>query len=122
MKKIMKKTITAVICAMLLAATMGMTALAASGDIWGSLFGNTGYATVENTSGSTRYCSVTLREYDYSPSNYTLVTANSGTISSGNTITATGEISKLHAQGYGYVYKSSVYQSGVEWTQNTQIK
>lgn len=122
MKKIMKKTITAVICAMLLAATMGMTVLAASGDIWGSLYGSTGYATVENTSGTTRYCVVTIREYDYNENNYTVVSGNTGTISSGNTISATGEISKLHAKGYGYVYKSSAYQSGVEWTDKTYIK
>lgn len=122
MKKIMKKTITAVICAMLLAATMGMTVLAASGDIWGSLNDNRGYATLMNTSGTTRYCVVTIREYDYNPNNYTVVSGNTGTISNGNTITTSGKISKLSAIGYGYVYKSSAYQSGVEWMETTQIK
>ena len=49
MKKIMKKAITAIICAMLLVGTMGMTALATSGDIWGNLSGNWGTASLQNT-------------------------------------------------------------------------
>ncbi|MBD5095706.1 MAG: hypothetical protein HDT40_01665 [Lachnospiraceae bacterium] len=122
MKKIMKKAITAIICAMLLVGTMGMTALAASGDIWGNLSGNWGTATLQNTSGNTRYCVITIRQYDYDPSKYTLVSSNQAVMSSGNTVTTRGEISDMHAIGVGLVYNSAQYQSGIGWRDTTQIK
>ncbi|MDE5872482.1 MAG: hypothetical protein K2H07_01065 [Lachnospiraceae bacterium] len=123
MKKIMRKAITAVVCAMLLVGTMGMTALAAYGGISGSLKDDVGTVTMQNTSGTTRKCYLTLREYNgYNSSNYNIVSSNSGTISSGNTISTSGKITKEHAKGVGLIYNSSESQSGVASTLTTQIK
>ncbi|MCM1128246.1 MAG: hypothetical protein NC429_17480 [Lachnospiraceae bacterium] len=122
MKKIIKKAITAVVCAMLLVGTMGMTVLAANGQIWGSLNGSWGSATVKNTGGTTRYCYVAIRQYDTDPNQYTIVSSNAGVLSNGNTITTGGWITKNSAIGFGMVYNSSPQQSGVSWTETTRIK
>ena len=122
MKKFIKKAITAVVCAMLLVGTMGMTALAANGQIWGSLDGSWGTVTLKNTGGTTRYCYVVLREYDTGPSQYNIVSRNSGVLSNENTISTGGTITKKAATGVGMVYNSSPSQSGVSWTGTTRIK
>ncbi len=104
-------------------ATMGMTVLAANGQIWGDLHNKEGSVTLKNTSGTTRKCSISLREYDgANSSNNNLVSNNSGNISSGNTISTSGIINKEHAIGVGLIYNSSASESGVASTLRTYIK
>lgn len=122
MKNIIKKISTMVLGVSLLVATMGVTAMAASGNIYGSLNGTYGSVTLQNTSGNIRYCVITLRQYNSSESNYSTVSANSGNLSSGNTITTSGPVYDTHAVGVGYIYNSGSSNSGVALTKKTYIK
>lgn len=120
--KLLKKAVTPVICAALLIATMGLTAFAATnGMVTGDLGNSTGIAKLKNMSDGSRYCQVMIRESN-NTSSYTTIAYNSGCISSGNTISTSGKITKSHAKGVGLIYNSGAPESGVAWSQSKQIK
>lgn len=108
---------------MMMVATMGMTALAASsGVLTGALSNDTATATLKNTSEGKRFCQVTVLEYDNNPNVTSTVAVSSGNISPGNTVSASGKVSKAYARAVGSVYNSETQQSGVAKSYNTQIK
>lgn len=118
----MKKFICRLVCCSMLILGSVATAFAAtSGTLTGSLSNSWGTAKLKNTSGSSRYCNVYIKQYDYA-SSITIAATNTGVISSGNTISASGTISKLHAKGVGNIYISNSYQSGIGKTLTTDIK
>lgn len=117
-----KKAVMPVICAALLLATMGMTALAAtSGSLVATQKNGTAVATLKNSNGNTRYCHVMIRASSNGRS-YTTTATKSGRIASKKTITVTKAIQSKFVQGVGVIYKSGAPESGAAWSETVQIK
>lgn len=120
-----RRLATPLICGAVVLASVGATALAAVGEVSGSLVNNNGTVTLKNTSGSARYCTTYLRRYnegDDIDKIYEAYKYNSGVISNGNTIASSGIITTDHARGYGSVYAGTASMVPVEYTIWTQVK
>lgn len=119
-----KKIAIGIVCSLMIVATMGITVLAAgSGYLSVGLSGNTAYATLTNTSGSARYCAVSIYEYNGANVNEaTLVASNTGVVADNASISTSGTVTKEHAIAYGYVYNSSSPSSGVAASYSKPIK
>lgn len=111
-RQLWKKAVTPVICAALLLATMGMTALAAtSGALVGTQKNGTAEAKLKNSNGNTRYCHVMIRASS-NGSSYTTTATKSDRTPSGKTITATAAIQSKYVRGVGVIYNSGAPESG----------
>lgn len=122
LKKIAKKLAGCALCGTLLVGTMGMTSFASSGSISGSCFNNSASASLLNSIGSTRYCNVVIKQSANSQSYNDSIASNGGVVSSGNTISTSGVLTKTHARGYGIIYTSKAPQSTIAWTDYTQLR
>lgn len=111
------------VCAAMLTMTMGLSVFAATtGKVTGSLNNSIAKATLTNKSSGTRYCQILLQESNNQTTGYETIKSNSGVIATNNKISASGEINKLHARGYGEIYLSTSPSAGVAWSQISSIK
>lgn len=116
MKERIKKLATPIICGAVVLASVGATAFAAgTGSITGRMTGNFAKVTLNNTSGSTRYCCVAINEYDdaLNPIYYT-VNVNSGNISDGKSLLTSGTVEMKYALGQGSIYRGGSPLSGID--------
>ena len=120
-KSLLKKVSLGIVCVATIAGTMGMTAFAASGYVYGYMTGNQGTATCVNTSGYNTYCEVFLLESNNINTRST-VNQSTGVVASGDGVTTSGPVNCTYAWAKGLVYNSGSPNSGVGWAQEVRIK
>lgn len=85
--------------------------------------GTTAHATLVQTTGKISYCIVRIDESSSSSySSYSNVAGDSGTISSGNSISVSGRFSEAHVRAVGYVYKGASAYAGMYATLFSYLK
>ncbi|MBD8973612.1 MAG: hypothetical protein EGQ63_07200 [Clostridiales bacterium] len=112
------------IFAALLVSALGMTAFAASsGHLDGGVSGLVYYATLKNTSGGSRYCSLYLYESGYNDgSNLQELGADRGVIRNEHYASISKHANLSYGFASGMVYKGTTAASGVGATYHKRLR